>query len=97
MTDRPRLFTERCSTCVFRPGNAMRLQPGRLADLVADNQAGGALLTCHQTTYGQAPDLGEVMCRGYFDAYAEGSAVAQIMARLFGPDWFEEVEPPGAH
>lgn len=94
MTDRPRLFTERCATCVFRPGNAMRLPPGRLGELIGDNRATGSLLTCHETTYGQRPDLGEVMCRGFYDAYAEDSAVAQIMGRLFGPDWFEEIPPP---
>lgn len=91
---RPRLFADRCTDCVFRPGNLMRLAPGRFAELVADNRATGSLLICHQTTHGQAPELGEVMCRGYFDAYAEDSAVAQVMARLFGPDWFEVVAPP---
>jgi hypothetical protein len=93
---RPQLLSARCSTCVLRPGNRMRLRPGRLADLVASNRATGTLLICHQTTYGQRPE-GEAMCRGYFDAYAEGSAVAQVMERLTGPDWYREVPPPEAH
>jgi hypothetical protein len=68
----------------------MRLAPGRLADLIATNRATGSLLICHDTTHGARPE-GPVMCRGYWDAYAEESAVAQIMEQLFGPDWYEEV------
>ena len=90
---KPLLFSRRCTTCVFRAGNPMRLPPGRFAQLVRDNQATGSMLICHDTTYGQRPDLGEVMCRGYFDAYAATSRVALIMAEMFGPDWYAEVAP----
>lgn len=96
---RPRLFSERCSTCIFRSGNPMRLEEGRLADVVAQNREAGAVLICHKTTYGQAPDLGEVMCRGFFDAYGSESNVVRVMERLHalsgdpGP-WYEEVDPP---
>jgi hypothetical protein len=87
---KPRLFAERCATCVFRPGNLMSLQTGRLADLVAANRRTGSMLICHETL---DEDVADVMCRGYFDAYAEESAVAQVMERLFGPEWYDEVEP----
>ena len=90
MTRRPQLWTERCSTCVFWPGNRMRLAEGRLADLVARNRATGSMLICHKTTHGERA-AGPVMCRGYFDAYAADSRVAQIMERLFGAAWYEEV------
>lgn len=74
----------------------MRLRPGRLAELVAANRATGSLLICHDTLPdGPRPEVGKAMCRGYFDAYAEESQVAQVMSRLFGPDWFREVPPPG--
>ena len=59
----------KCSDCVFRPGNLMRLNPGRLADLVEQNRKRDTAFACHQTTYGQ-DDNGEAVCRGYFDAYA---------------------------
>lgn len=91
---RPRLFSRKCDTCVFHPGNMMHLAPGRLLDLVESNQQHGAMLVCHKTTYGQHPEIGETMCRGYFDAYAEGSMVPQVMEWLFGPEWYEEVDPP---
>ena len=93
------VFAERCTTCVFRPGNRMRLAAGRLADLVASNRALGTLLVCHLTTYDQRPELGEVLCRGYFDAYADESSVAQIMRRFADsagqPDPFVSVPLPG--
>lgn len=86
MSDRPRLLAEKCSTCVFRPGNLMRLQEGRLAELIARNRATGSMLICHD--HSEKP---KAMCRGYWDAYADESSVVQVMARLFGPDWYEEV------
>lgn len=91
---KPQLFSRRCDTCIFHPGNRMSLNPGRLKDVVQENKKTGAMLTCHKTTYGQHPEIGETMCRGYFDAHAATSAVPQIMERLFGPDWYEEVDPP---
>ena len=89
---RPRVFSERCSTCVFHPGNRMSLAPGRLKDLIDSNVAGGAALICHQTTYGQHPEIGETVCRGFYDAVGEGTNVIRVMNRLGG---FEEVDPPG--
>jgi len=89
---RPRLLRERCPTCVFRPGNRMRLSEGRLADLIESNRAVGAMLICHATLY--EPGVAQAMCRGFWDAYAETSNVPRVMARMFGPDWYEVVDPP---
>lgn len=57
---------ERCSTCIYRPGNLMRLQPGRVASMQRDSDSddlldGGAIV-CHQTLQGA-----QAVCRGYFD------------------------------
>lgn len=93
MTDLPRLLADRCATCVFRPGNLMHLQPGRLASLVADNLAAGAVLTCHSTLHGQTED--EAMCRGFFDAYGPQTRTVRTMDALFPDGWFVEVPPPG--
>lgn len=94
--DKPQVLSERCSTCVFHPGNRMHLEDGRLADLVNRNISAGALLTCHSTlTYGQHPEHGEAICRGFWDGYRDKVAVTQVMERMFGPDWYVEVPPPG--
>lgn len=91
------LFSEKCGTCVFWPGNLMHLRPGRLADLIAANRHAGTALVCHLTTHGQRPDLGEVLCRGYYDAYGDDTAVIQILRRMCaaeGVEPFEEIAPP---
>jgi hypothetical protein len=72
----------------------MSLRPGRLKRLVDDNLRTGSLLICHKTTYDQHPELGETVCRGFFDAYGPETQVVQVMERLLGADWYEEVEPP---
>lgn len=82
MTGAVPVFAERCASCVFRPGNMMRLRSGRLADLIAENRARGTALVCHLTTFGQRPELGEVLCRGFFDAYADEVTAVVVMRRL---------------
>jgi hypothetical protein len=77
----------------------MHLNPGRLADLVAENRARGTLLVCHQTLDYAVDDEDDshprgALCRGYFDAYAPVTGLAQVMERLCGPDWYDLVPPP---
>lgn len=98
MGGRARLLTEKCSTCVFRPGNPMRLREGRLRDLIRDNLDAGAVLICHQTLpYGDHPEAGEAMCRGFWDAYGTQTNTVRVMDRVAaatGQPWYEEVPPP---
>jgi hypothetical protein len=65
------VLSERCSTCVFRPGNLMSLHEGRLADLVEANRAADSALTCHQTLPYSGTGAEPAVCRGYYDAYAD--------------------------
>lgn len=71
----------------------MHLSPGRLKDIVDRNLSVGAVLICHKTTYRQRPE-GEVICRGFFDAYGDRVNVVRVMERVAGPEWYEEVDPP---
>lgn len=83
------VLSERCSTCVFRPGNLMKLNDGRLQGLIESNRSEDTAFACHQTLYGQAP--AESICRGYFDAY--GDEITPLrMGKMFGI--IEEVDPP---
>ena len=77
---RPAVYSRMCDTCVFRSGNPMHLQPGRLREIVAANLDAGALLICHKTTYGQ--QAREVACRGFYDAYGDRVNVVRVMNRL---------------
>jgi hypothetical protein len=90
---KPRLMSEQCPTCIFRPGNPMDLKPGRVKDMVnAANRQGSQGIICHQTlSYGGHPDHGGALCRGYYDSSGPQNNFVRIMERLGG---FEEVPPP---
>lgn len=80
--------SEKCSTCIFRPGNLMRLEPGRVKGMVDGAITDGTVITCHKTLYGQSEQ--EAVCRGFFDSYAE-QIPALRMAQMM--DKIKEVEP----
>lgn len=64
------VLSEKCRTCIFRPGNPMRLQPGRVQQMVDDSLKAGGAITCHQTlAYGGYEAEGEAICRGFFEAH----------------------------
>ena len=95
----PRVFTQQCSDCVGRPGNLMRLAPRRLRDLVESNLSTGTALMCHQTTHGQHPEIGETVCRWWWDSYGDRTNSIVVMGRMaaalgLGGDGFEHVAPP---
>ena len=85
-------MAEMCSSCVFRPGNLMKLEPGRLQELAKKNLDAGCALICHKTlSYGEHPEIGEAVCRGFYDAYGEECDVIRVINRIGG---FQEVELP---
>jgi hypothetical protein len=92
-TRRPRLLSEQCQTCIFRQGNPMHLRPGRLKEMCNEaNREGSQGIVCHDTlTYGNHPDYGPALCRGYYDAMGYLNNFVRIMERLGG---FQEVAPP---
>ena len=48
----------------------MHLGPERLRAIIGDALAAGTFVVCHDTlTYGDFPDYGPAICRGFFDAY----------------------------
>jgi hypothetical protein len=60
---------EMCATCVFRPGNLMKLKPGRLRRMVDQALKDDGQITCHSTIYEQAEQ--EAVCRGFYDRHAD--------------------------
>lgn len=63
------VMAERCSTCVFHAGNLMRLEEGRLKDLLEQNLERDTALICHKTIY-EPEYVQKAVCRGFYDAYA---------------------------
>lgn len=67
------VLSEKCSTCIFRPGNPMQLKPGRLKGITEDALAEDSFIVCHQTLdshiYGTEP----AVCRGFGENYSTNS------------------------
>lgn len=88
-TGLPRLLARKCDTCVFRPGNLMRLQPGRVDDMVQEAVGNNSWIVCHDTApTGQAPSA---ICRGFWDVHRADSMGCRLAVALGGP---VQVEPP---
>ncbi|MFD6097178.1 hypothetical protein ACFVWN_20475 [Nocardiopsis flavescens] len=85
-----RVLSEKCGTCVFRPGNLMDLAPGRVREIIEHNRRTGAGLTCHQTLPYSQYDAPPAWCRGFVDAYPDTTAV-RFALMLIG---LTEVDPP---
>lgn len=65
-----RLLSERRGTCILRPDDPMFLGPERTAAFIRQVLDAGAYVVCHQTlTYGDFPDYGPAIGRGFFDSY----------------------------
>ena len=62
------VLAEKCSTCVFWPGNRMDLHKGRLKDLIDSNVEADSALTCHKTLPEWPGDAEPAVCRGFYDA-----------------------------
>ena len=75
-----RLLSERCGTCILRPGDPMYLGPERTAAFIRQVLDERSYVVCHRTlTYGDFPDYGPAICRGFFDAYRDRAAVLLIL------------------
>jgi len=64
-----------CDTCIFRPGNLMHLEAGRVESMVREATGIESCITCHETLSGF-----QAVCRGFFDRHA--TAPLQIADRL---------------
>jgi hypothetical protein len=75
-----RLLSERCATCILAVGDRMYLGPERLRAIIADALAAGTYVVCHDTlTYGDHPDYGPAICRGFYDAFANRSPALTLL------------------
>lgn len=63
-----RICAARCGTCIFRPGNLMLLEPGRVQQMVRDAISSEGHIVCHSTLDTEAPAI----CAG-FAAHPQGS------------------------
>jgi hypothetical protein len=95
-----RIMARRCDTCIFRGGNLMHLEPGRVKGMVEDVVRAEGHIPCHDTLdYGHT-DLPGAICRGMEQHPQAGPrslflriAQAQGEAVLLHPDGREERVP----
>jgi hypothetical protein len=73
-----------CATCIFRPGNLMHLERGRVRQMVDDAKRDESCIPCHKTLEGD-----NACCRGFYDKHP--TQPLQIAERL---GLVNEVEPP---
>ncbi|SCL26031.1 hypothetical protein GA0070616_3225 [Micromonospora nigra] len=86
-----RRLARECATCIFKPGNPMHLDPGRLKQMVTEARSDAGYIICHSTLpYAGYPEAKPAICRGFADRYS--TQVLQVIERLFG---FVEVDSPG--
>lgn len=69
-----------CSTCVFRPGNLMSLNPGRLRGMVDACLATDSVIPCHSTLYGQQDH--QAICRGFYDRHKHNVMPLQLATAM---------------
>lgn len=86
--ERVHVMPERCSTCIFRPGNLMHLQGGRVKDMVEGAVSEQGVIPCHKTIHGQRDQ--QAVCRGFYDSYGD-QVPALFLATAMG--MIEEVDP----
>jgi hypothetical protein len=84
------VLSQMCATCVGRPGNLMKLGPGRLREVVEGNLEEGVALPCHSTTYEQDP-RGESLCRWFVDTYGDRVYLLRLAAAM---GILQEDDPP---
>lgn len=89
------VMAQKCSTCVFHPGNRMHLSPGRLKGMAENVQETGVPFSCHQTLSYASDEYtdhydGNALCAGAVEVYGDQSHVIR-MAHVYGV--IEEVEP----
>ena len=63
----------------------MHLGAEHTAAFVRQALDAGSYVVCHQTlTYGDHPDFGPAICRGFFDAYATRSPALRLLQAFAG-------------
>jgi len=83
-----RLCASQCSTCIFRPGNPMALEPGALKDLIGKARRNQGHIVCHATLDTDDPAI----CRGYADHADHGRSLALRLATALGT--VRHITPP---
>jgi hypothetical protein len=81
---RVHVCASQCLTCIFRPGNLMRLEEGRVESMVGHAIENQTAIICHDTLSGD-----NAVCRGFYDRHKHDTLLG--MAERLGV--VEQVAP----
>lgn len=81
------VLDDKCSDCIFRPGNLMHLDPGVRDDMVATCIQQQSPIPCHQTLAGPRS-----VCRGFYDVHREDILPLRLAA-IMGIVEFDQLPP----
>lgn len=82
------VLTEKCQTCIFRPGNKMMLAPGRVESMITSCIEDNSVIPCHDTLDGPRS-----VCRGLFDVHRRDITIMRMAAAFDIYDY----DPPPEH
>lgn len=74
------VLSQKCDTCIFRPGNLMHLAEDRKNRMAAEAVANQSVIPCHKTIYGE--DVKPAICRGYWDVHQKDVGLLQAAKRM---------------
>lgn len=82
----PRVLNEKCSTCIYRPGNLMHLRAGRREDMEKGALEKDSWIVCHKTLPAAEQAVGtQAICRGFWDVNKEKSLGCRLAHVMGGP------------
>lgn len=61
---RVHVMARMCDSCIFRPGNLMNLDEGRLEQMIGEATERNTAIICHSTLFSE-----NAACRGFFDKH----------------------------
>ena len=71
------VLTRKCGTCIYRPGNLMKLAPGRVEEMTQTCIRENTVIPCHSTLDGPRS-----VCRGLYDVHYRNVGILQVADRL---------------
>lgn len=91
--NRVHVLARKCSTCIFRPGNKMHLEDGRVEEMIESSVEAGGVIACHDTIH-RDDGVRRAICRGFYDVHGMRVWLLRL-AKLMGVVTF--VAPPPPH
>lgn len=73
------VMSVKCDTCIFRPGNLMHLEEGRVEQMTTDAVRDQGHIPCHKRL---GADDERAICRGFFDVHKHDVQALQLAERM---------------